>query len=179
MSAATSRPQSLHASAAAKFLFRGLVMVLKRDHQPLHRAQWTERDDQDQRQPQHRMDPIGWMIERLNDQGCANYDEAGEKHDEDGRSITGIGETIIESARVAARPQLQKALKQLALPAAWTGACETGKNRSRQCTGRRLAHERVSRLRPTHRCRQTGTATRRRRSASTRRKTRSRDVASA
>src|SRR5580692_1970025 len=132
MTAVAFRPQSPYVSAAAKFLFRGFVMVLQRYHEPLHRAQRTQRDDQYQWQPQHGVDPIGRVIERLDDQGCADHDEAGEEHDEYGRSVTGSRKTIIESAGIAARTRRQKALEQLALTAARAGARETGKNRSRQ-----------------------------------------------
>ena len=81
--------------AVAEAAFRGLVMVLQRDHQSLHRPQRSERDDEDQRQPQHGVNPVGRLIEYLGHQRGADHDGAGEKHDEHGRSVAGVGEAVI------------------------------------------------------------------------------------
>ena len=128
---------------AAEALLRGLVMVLQRDHQPLHRPQWSKRDDQDQRQPQHRVDPVWRVIHRLGDQGGPDHDEAGQKHDEHGRPVTGIDEAIVEPADLAPRPQRQESLEQFALGAARTGARQSGADRSRKRVDHLFAHDRI------------------------------------
>ena len=71
--------------------FTGPVMILQRDHQPLHRPQRPERDDENERQPQHRMHPERRLIDHLGDQGGADHDEAGQKHDEHRRPARGNG----------------------------------------------------------------------------------------
>ena len=48
---------SLHGSARIEPAFGGLVVVLQRDHQALHRPQRQQRRRQDQRQPQQRVHP--------------------------------------------------------------------------------------------------------------------------
>ena len=191
-------------------------MVLQRDHQAFHRPQRPKRNDEDQRQPQHRMDPIGRVVQDLGNQRGSDHDEAGEKHDEDGRPVARIGEVVVETANVAARPQGQEPLKQLALTATRAGARQSRAHRSRKRLDYLLSHDhdvvfrwsphkrgptlcpriRSFRVRkkcaeiasgatrrlalgPTHRCRRTGTARPRRRSASTRRRIRNPDAGSA
>ena len=56
-------------SFSAEASFRGLVMILQRDQQSLHRPQRPERDDEDQRQPQRRVHPERRPIEHLGDEG--------------------------------------------------------------------------------------------------------------
>ena len=85
---------------------------------------------QDQRQPQHRVHPERRLIEDLGEQRRADDDEAGDEHDEDRGPVAGIGEAVIEPADVAARPQRQKALEQLALAATRTCARQSGEDRS-------------------------------------------------
>jgi hypothetical protein len=99
---------------------RRLVMILQRDHQAFHGTQGAERDHYDQRQPQRRVNPIGRMEQDLCDQGGADDDRAGEKHDEHGRPVSGIGKCVIKTAMLTMRPQRQKALEQLALAATRT-----------------------------------------------------------
>src|SRR5579885_2543924 len=64
----------------------------------------------------------------LGDERRTDHDRARQEHDEDRRSVTGIDKLIIEPARIAARPQCQKALKQLALAAARAGAGHAREN---------------------------------------------------
>jgi hypothetical protein len=96
------------------------VMILQRDHQAFHGTQGADRDHYDQRQPQRRVNPIGWMEQNLCDQGGADDDRAGEKHDEYGRPVSGIGKCVIKTAMLTMRQQRQKALEQLALAATRT-----------------------------------------------------------
>jgi hypothetical protein len=63
------------------------------------------------------------MEQDLCDQGGADDDRAGEKHDEHGRPVSGIGKCVIKTAMLTMRPQRQKALEQLALAATLTNCC--------------------------------------------------------
>jgi len=76
------------------------------------------------------MHPIRWSKQNLRDQRGTNHDCAGQKHDEHGWAIAGIGKAVIEPAALAALPQRQEASKQLALTAARTTAAEASVNRA-------------------------------------------------
>src|SRR5215472_18374379 len=62
------------------------------------------------------------LKQNLGHQRSSNHDRAGQKHDEYGRAVAGIGKAVIEPADLAARPQRQEARKQLTLAAARTAA---------------------------------------------------------
>jgi len=64
--------------AAAETPLFGLVMVLQRNHQSLHRPQWPQRDNEDQGQPKRRVDPIRRLKQDLRHQRSTDHDCAGE-----------------------------------------------------------------------------------------------------
>jgi len=115
---------------AAEAPLFGLVMVLQRNHQSLHRPQRPQRDNEDQWQPKRRMHPIRWLKQNLGHQRGTDDDRAGQEYDEYGRTVAGIDKAVIEPADLAARPQRQEARKQLAVAAARTAAAEASVNRS-------------------------------------------------
>src|SRR5579885_3530232 len=79
----------------------------------------------------------------LGDERRTDHDRARQEHDEDRRSVTGIDKLIIEPARIAARPQCQKALKQLALAAARAGAGQARDNSGGKGLWRVVSHGRT------------------------------------
>ena len=83
---------------------RRFVMILERDHQALHRTQGTERDHQDQWQPQRCMYPIRRVKQNFGDERGADHNRTSQEHDEDGRAVTGIGEAVTKPATLAVRP---------------------------------------------------------------------------
>ena len=101
------------------------MIILERSHQSLHRPQRSKRENQDQRQPQDGVDPIRRMINCLRDQGGADNDEAGRKHDEGRGPVAGIGKAVVEPADVAAREQRQEARKQLSPATMRTAAAQS------------------------------------------------------
>jgi len=85
--AASCRECSWRAAAEAPLF--GLVIILQRNHhQPLQRPQRSERDDQDRRKPQDGVDPIRRVVNCFRDQGGADNENAGQKHDENRRPVT-------------------------------------------------------------------------------------------
>src|SRR6516225_3979710 len=98
--------------------FRGLVMILQRDHEPLDGAQRQQGGGQNERHPQQRVNPIRRRIQDFHRQSRTSDDEPGEKHDEKSRCIRGIGERKIEATPLAGRAQGEKALKQSTVAAA-------------------------------------------------------------
>src|SRR5436853_393540 len=100
-------------------------MKLHRDQDALDRPQRNERRDEDQRQPERRVDPIRRGVENLHGQRREYDQEPREEHREERRPVGRIDERIVEPAGVAARSERQEALEQLALAAAWTAAGES------------------------------------------------------
>lgn len=111
--------------ATAEAPLSGLVIILQRNHQAFHRPQQSERDNQDQRKPQNGVDPIWRVVNGFRDQGRADDDKSGQKHDENGRPIAGIGKAIVEPAKFAAGTQGQKSRKQLSPAAMRTAAAQS------------------------------------------------------
>src|SRR4051812_38516961 len=98
------------------------MVILQRNHQALHRAEWQERRRQDQRQPQQRVQPERRLVLELDHERAADHDESGDENYEDRRPITRVGKTVVQAAGLAAWPQIEKALVQPALAAARTAA---------------------------------------------------------
>src|SRR5882757_1094530 len=101
--------------AAGEATLGSFMMILKGNKQAFERTQWSERGDQDQRPPQYGMHPIRRGIENFHRKRRAGDNESGKKRDEERRTVGGIDERIVEGTHVAARPQGQKSLEQLAL----------------------------------------------------------------
>jgi len=95
-------------------------MILQRDKKTFQAPQGPKRDYQDQRDPQHCVDPVRRLILDLSDQGGSHDNGAGEHDDEYGRPVAGVGKAEIEAAHVALGFQGQEPLKQLSLAAART-----------------------------------------------------------
>ena len=95
-------------------------MILERDHQAFHWAQWTERDQHDERQPKRGMNPIWRPEENFDYQRGADHDRASEEHDKYRRSVSGIDKRVVKAAIFTTRLQGQKTLEQSAFAAAWT-----------------------------------------------------------
>jgi hypothetical protein len=88
-------------------------MILQRDQETLQTSQGPKRNDQNQRDPERSMDPIGRLILCFDDQGGSHDDSAGDHDDEYGRPVARIGKAEIEPAFVASGFQSQEPLKQL------------------------------------------------------------------
>ena len=89
-----------------------------------------------------RVQPIGRLKLDLGDQRRSDDNGAAEEHDEDRGPVAGIGEAVVEPADLAARPQRQEALEQLAAAATRTGACQAGDDGLRTASWSRLGSER-------------------------------------
>ena len=85
------------------------------------------------------MHPIRRLKQNLRHQRSTDHDCAGQKHDEHGGTIAGIGKTIIESAALAARLQFQESGKQPPLTAARAGTGQARRNGAGE-RGDRLGH---------------------------------------
>src|ERR1700674_3549715 len=92
----------------------GLVPELKGDQHALEGPKQDEWQEDGERTPEQGVQPIGWSIEDLDDEGEADDDEAGHQDDEDGGSIPCLGEAVVEAADVAARSKGEIAIEQLA-----------------------------------------------------------------
>ena len=109
----------------AEAALSGFVIILQRNHKPLHRSQRSERDYQDQWEPQDGVHPVRRVINCFRDQGGADDDKTGYEHNKNGRPITGVDEAIVESANFAAGTKGQKSNKQLSPAAMRTAAAQT------------------------------------------------------
>src|SRR5919204_2069673 len=79
------------------------------------------------------MHPIGWCIKDLHRQSRAGDDEPGQKHDEKGGPVSGVGKREIEAALLAARAQRKKTPEEMPLAAGRTTALEPGGERRDRC----------------------------------------------
>jgi hypothetical protein len=70
------------------------------------------------------------VVQGFRYQSCADHNEAGEKHDEDRRTVAGIGKAIIQAANLASWPQADKAIEEFPAAAARTAARQAGDDRS-------------------------------------------------
>ncbi len=186
----------------------GLVAILEGDQKPFRRAQEPDADDRGQRQKDDEMHPKGRLIDNLGPQRGAEHKEAAEQGHENRGTVTRVGEREIQAADLAARHEGQESGEHFAHGrSADSGrGIRSHRERSHDICLRHSSHDLKSARRaalprkgqgglrrlavtlnarwrrpkiPTHKCRRTGTATRRRRSANTRRQTRSPDAASA
>src|ERR1700734_3909926 len=97
-------------------------MELQRNQKGLHRTQRQQRGGQNQRQPEQGMQPERRLILYFHNQRAGHNDRARQHNDEDGGTIAGIDERIVQSADRASRRQRQKARKQFPAAAARTFA---------------------------------------------------------
>src|SRR5262245_26503385 len=93
-------------------------MILQRDQQTFEQAQRRKRHDQNQRQPQQRVQPIRRLKEHLGDQGGENDDTATDQDDEDRRPVARICKAVVKPAALAGRTQRQEALEKMPFAAA-------------------------------------------------------------
>src|SRR5271168_2608608 len=186
---------------------RRVVLELQGDQYALERSQHSEADDQRKRNEHDHENPDRRLPSHIDDQGEPDHEEARDQRDEYRRPVAGIGEAEIEPADLAFRRNGQKAVKQPAFAATRASAGEARRYRgNRGVTAFLDAHAGDSSLaprprekvhgggsalsrqprprsgrprNPRHRCRRTGTATPRRRNASTRPRIRSPDAVAA
>src|SRR5262249_59320246 len=79
----------------------GLMSELKRDQHALEGPEQYERQDDGERAPQRRVQPIRRRIENLHDEREANHDESRDQDHEHGRPIARISEAVVEHANIA------------------------------------------------------------------------------
>ncbi len=91
-------------------------MILQRDQKTFQASQGPERDYQDQRDPQHRVDPVRRLILDLGHQGGSNDDGAGNHDDEYGRPVAGVGKAEIEAAQSHLDFKVKKPSNNFPLP---------------------------------------------------------------
>src|SRR6185437_7223538 len=102
------------------------VLVLQ-DHQcGFHQTQAAQHDDNDKRQPDDGVYPIGGRVFDFDDQRTGADEEARDQDDEDGRAIAHIEHRVVEAARFAARRDVEIGAEQMALSAARTAAQQSG-----------------------------------------------------
>src|SRR5260370_31843257 len=94
------------------------MMILQSDQKTFQASQRPQRHNQDQGDPQHRVDPVRRLILDLGNQRGSDDDGAGDHNDEYGRPVASIGKAEIEAAHVTLGFQGQEPLKQLSLAAA-------------------------------------------------------------
>ena len=74
------------------------VFILKRHQCRLERTQHKQRQAQAQRQPEQSVQPHGRPVSDLDQERRPGDDEAGDQDDENGGTVTGLGEFEIEAA---------------------------------------------------------------------------------
>src|SRR5260370_3248055 len=102
------------------------MMILQSDQKTFKASQRPQRQNQDQGDPQQRVDPVRRLILDLGNQRGSDDDGAGDHNDEYGRPVASIGKAEIEAAHVTLGFQGQEPLKQLSLAAARTSTQKAG-----------------------------------------------------
>src|SRR5207245_4225304 len=87
------------------------------------------------------MEPERRLIERLDDKGAADNDEAREEYDEHRRSVASVDEVVVKPARLATGRQAEEATEQLAPAASRTPAHQPGKQRRHRRMGGLIRHD--------------------------------------
>ena len=100
---ASAAPAARTAQSVSSRPVFGPVPVLLGDHQALQRPEQADRQAEHQRNPEEGVQPVRRVEGELDEQRQADDDEADDHHDEDRRTVAGIGEGEIEPADLAAR----------------------------------------------------------------------------
>src|SRR5262245_19575739 len=87
------------------------------------------------------MEPERRLIERLNNKGAADDDEARQQYHEHCRPITGVDEAVVKPAYLATGRQTEEPMEQLASAIARASAHQPGKQRRHRRKGALFRHE--------------------------------------
>src|SRR5215475_3537477 len=123
---------------------RRLVVILQRNQHTLDQAQWRECHEQNQRQPQNGVDPIGRLVCDFGHQRRKHNNESSDENYKHRRPVACVSEAIVETAMRTRWSQREKSLKQLALPATRTQAAQPAANWQSVCRCR-IGHGATSR----------------------------------
>jgi hypothetical protein len=85
------------------------MLVLKRDHGRLERAQHEEGSAEDEGRPEERVEPKRRLELHLDDEGECYHHEAEDEDDEDGRAVAAVLGSQIEAADGATLRDVEKA----------------------------------------------------------------------
>src|SRR5437764_2850290 len=108
---------------------RCFMVILQADQQSFQQAQRTQRRDQDQRRPKHRVQPERRLINEFDDQRGDDHDKTADEDREYRGAIAGIRETEIEATGIAPGAELQEATEQLSVSATRTATGDPLQNR--------------------------------------------------
>src|SRR5665213_1130872 len=97
----SGRRPELFVDARDKLRLRSLVVILQRDEEALQPSQRPKRHDQDQWDPERRVDPVWRLILDLGYEGRADNDGAADHDDEYRGPVTRVREGEIHAARFA------------------------------------------------------------------------------
>jgi hypothetical protein len=97
-----------------------LMAVLKHEKERLYQTQKREREQQDYGQPKDCVDPIRRVKRELDKEGPADDDRSYDQNHEDRGPVAGIEHRIVETARGAARRELEVSGEKRALRATRT-----------------------------------------------------------
>ena len=96
----------------------GFVLELQGDHEGLQGPHECEAQDPRQAEPHHEVEPDRRRVGELDPEGKGHYKDADKGHDEEGRTITRVGEGEVKAADLAFRLNLEEALEYVSLAAA-------------------------------------------------------------